>query len=391
MIKLGVIGCGHRVYGVIKREMRKIDQTVLVTGVVDPDESGVRSRLEAVDLEVVKFYPSVKELVESGKVDALIIGTRCEMHASYACEAAKYKLPLFMEKPIATNMADALKLEEVFRDNPCPTLVSFPLRVSPLCELARRFIQENRIGTPEHITALNYVPYGVVYFEQFYRNYANTQGLFLQKATHDLDYMSMLMDSPIVRVAAMNTRGHIFGGSKAGGLRCSSCPETGNCLESPEHRLRNRSGATTDHWCLFSRDCGSLTEGMNEDSSSALIEFASGAHGVYTQVFYSRRDAGRRGAIISGYGGTVDFDWYQKRLKYFPHHGPFNEECTSSGDLAHFGGDFELARDFIELIKHGTKPRCTVKEGLQSLFACLAAKESAATGQFVEVHQLAGF
>ncbi len=389
MLKIGVIGCGRRIYGVLKDNLRVLEPETRIVGVVDPDRDGVLARLDPADRETVRFYDSVAELVAEAQPDALMIGTHCREHTAYACEALPFGLPLFLEKPVAINMAQARQLEEAFRQHPCPTVVSFPLRVSPLCEMTHRYIKDGAVGTPEHIEAWNYVGYGTVYFEDFYRDYSNTQGLFLQKATHDLDYLAMLMGSPIVRVAAMKTVGHVFGGDKPAGLRCSKCPEAGQCLESPANRMRNDSSySTEDHWCVFGRDCGSPEEGMNEDSSSVLLEFASGAHGVYTQVFFVRRDAGKRGARISGYRGSLDFDWCRNDLFYYRHHEPFTDQIKASANMAHFGGDRELALDFLKLIRDGVAPRAGWKEGLASVYTCLAAKESAETGKFVDVRQL---
>ena len=223
-------------------------------------------------------------------------------------QAARYDLPLFLEKPVAISMEQAIALERAFENARCEVVVSFPLRVSPLCVLARQYIKEGAVGSPVHVTAVNYVPYGTVYWERPYRNYAITGGLFLQKATHDLDYVSYLVGSPIVRVAAMATWQRVFGGERKAGLVCSACDEQGTCLESPQNRQRNRTtGRYEDHPCLYSVDCGSIESGTNEDCSSALLEFASGAHGIYTQVFYARRDAATRGATVSGYMGTVRF------------------------------------------------------------------------------------
>ena len=139
--------------------------------------------------------------------------------------------------------------------------------------MARQYIEEDALGTPVHIAATNYVPYGTTYWETPYRDYDITGGLFLQKATHDLDYMSYLMGEPIVRVAAMATRGHVFGGKKKAKLHCSQCDERTTCLESPQNRVRNSTtGRHTDHLCVFGRDCGKAEDGtLNEDCSSALL------------------------------------------------------------------------------------------------------------------------
>ena len=115
-------------------------------------------------------------------------------------------------------------------------------RVSPLCELARRYIEQDAAGAPIHIAATNYVPYGTTYWEKPYRDYAVTGGLFLQKATHDLDYLSYLMDKPIVRIAAMATHGHVFGG-KEGQIVLLAMRRTRNLSRKP-----SKSHPQFHHW-----------------------------------------------------------------------------------------------------------------------------------------------
>jgi len=390
MIRLGVIGYGRRIHGMIANNFRTVAPDLRVVAVVDPDEGGVRSRMESCDGDAV-FYKDIATMMRKAKLDAIAIGTRCNLHSRYAAQVARCDVPLFLEKPVAIDMRQARALEKAFATSKCPVVVSFPLRVSPLCELARQYVEEGAIDRPVHIAATNYVPYGTTYWESVYRDYEVTGGLFLQKATHDLDYLMYLMGEPIVRVAAMATRGHIFGGKKKAQLYCSQCDERETCLESPENRLRNgTSGSQADHLCVFGRDCGKAADGtLNEDCSSALLEFASGAHGVYTQVFYARRDAGTRGATISGYMGTVRFDWYSDELHRVRHHAPFSTTEKASGGASHFGGDIQLARDFIDLIKGKTKAsRTPIATGLQSAYACLAARESALKKRYIDVRQV---
>jgi predicted dehydrogenase len=238
--------------------------------------------------------------------------------------------------------------------------------------------------------ATNYVPYGTVYWDQGYRNYEVTQGLYLQKATHDFDYMMFLMGSPIVRVSSMWNVRRVFGGTMPAGLMCSKCDRQATCLESPQNRYRNGSGGVlTDHLCVFGEDCGNPETGTNEDCSSSLVEFASGVHGVYTQVFFTRRNAGTRGATISGYHGTVQFDWYTNKIRHVRHHENFTDDTNAGEGLSHFGGDAELAYDYLALIKGTSKrSRTPIETGVQSVYSCLAARESAQTGKFVQVRQV---
>lgn len=388
-MRLGVIGHGDRISGVIRQCLRAVEPELRVVGIVDPDVEAARGRLDECDRRDARFYGSLDEMVKAARLDALAIGTRCHLHAPYAIEAARYDLPLYLEKPVANTMEQAVELEKAFEGSRCQVVVSFPLRVSPLCVLAGRFIEEGRIGSPEHVMATNYVPYGTVYFDHQYREFQITRGLFIQKATHDFDALMYLMGSSIVRIAAMVTRGRVFGGSKPAGLVCSECPEEHTCLESPGNRIRNGSGGKlVDHPCVFGSDIGTPATGMNEDSSSALVQFASGVHGAYTQVFYSRRDAARRGAVISGYHGTLDFDWYRNDLRFTRHHAPFSDTVKAGEGASHFGGDMELAYDFIALARGSGKSRTPIWTGIQSIYACLAANESAERGVFADVRQV---
>ncbi|OGV58217.1 MAG: hypothetical protein A2X49_03155 [Lentisphaerae bacterium GWF2_52_8] len=383
-MRIGVVGFGARAAGVINHVFREASTEFKIVALVDPDKEKAKSRLLESDKDA-SFYDSLDKMLKSAKLDALFIGTRCNLHSPYAIEAAKYDIPLFLEKPVSVTMEQAMALEKAYQKSRCKVLVSFPLRVSPICVRAREMIAGAAIGEPNHVHAVNYVPYGVGYFEGAYRNYEVTQGLFLQKATHDLDYIMFLMGSRIKRIAAIWSLGKVFGGKKPSKLHCSVCGEQKTCLESPENRKRNFSGGTeTDHPCPFSKAAGNPKDGMNEDSSSSIFEFESGAHGVYSQVFYTRRE-GERGAKVSGYKGSVSFDWYSSELKLIEHHAPFTNVLRPPSGMSHFGGDIELARNFLAMIKDNAKPMANIWDGIQSAYTCLAAKESASTGKFVKV------
>lgn len=389
MIKLGVIGYGDRINFMVKT-FREVEPDIRVTTILDPDRETVIQRLAESDRSEVRFVEDIEAFLRQPDFDAVAIGTRCHLHTPYAIRLAATDLPLFLEKPVSISMPQALDLERAYLNSRCETVVSFPLRLSPLCVHAERLLKQGAVGNVEHIMSFNYVPYGTLYFDHDgYRQFDITQGLFLQKATHDFDVMMVMAGSPIKRVAATASVGRVFGGDRPAGLRCSACPDQDICQESPRNRSRNASGGTTsDHACLFGRDLGSPPAGMNEDASSALVEFASGAHGVYTQVFFSRRDAAARGATVSGYHGTIAFDWYRNSLRHVRHHVNISDQTETRTTDPHMGGDIELARNFIDVIQGKARSRSPIAAGLQSVYACLAAKESVSTGRFVDVRQI---
>ena len=339
MIRLGVIGLGLRVGHFIRETMNAVDPDFRVVGVVDPGEKASREKMRECDQDAV-FYNSIDEMVRNAKPDALLVGTRCNLHTPIAVEIEKYHLPVFLEKPVAITMDQALLLENTYRNSTTPVLVSFPLRMTPLHRRAVEMIRNGAVGDVLHITGLNYVPYGTVYYQYGYRDFDITGGLFLQKATHDFDYIMDLAGSPITAIQANWVRGRVFGGDKPADLTCANCPEAERCQESPQNRKRNDSGGILeDHLCVYSKACGSVDAGtINEEASNSIFEFANGAVGTYAQLVFVRRE-GVRGAMVSGPKGKVSFDWYTNELNYVEHHQPFSTTVKPGAGLDHFGGD----------------------------------------------------
>ena len=96
----------------------------------------------------------------------------------------------------------------------------------------------------------------------------------------------------------------------------------------------------------------------------------------------------RRGATVSGYRGTVRFDWYAGELQRIRHHAPFSAVERVSGGASHHGGDLELARNFFAVVRSGAASRTPIETGIQSAYACLAARASTDSGAFEPVRQV---
>ena len=56
-----------------------------------------------------------------------------------------------------------------------------------------------------------------------------------------------------------------------------------------------------------------------------------------------------------------------------------------SGGEAHFGGDTELCKDFLAVMRDGAPSRTPLSAGITSALTCLMARESSETGTFREV------
>ncbi|MCL5105364.1 MAG: Gfo/Idh/MocA family oxidoreductase [Armatimonadetes bacterium] len=385
MIRLGIIGCGGRMQqllGLVKR----LNAGTEIAAVTEIRGDAVKRQMAeaGLDVENTRFYTDADEMLDVEQVDGVMIGSRCSTHSMMAQKALKRNLPLFLEKPVATNMEDLLALRDAQAKSASQVVVSFPMRVTPLMRLVKEIIDSGKIGTVEHVEAWNDVFYALVYYMYWYRDENETQGLFIQKATHDFDYINYLLGIQPRWITAITSK-QVFKGDRPAGLTCDDCREWDSCLESPFHIYARKAEADevkpgVMNMCCFAKDTG------NEDSGSALIEYETGMHVSYTQDFIVRKDAGRRGARLIGYKGTVEFDQHTNEVKVYMHHANRVETHKVQADACtHGGGDTVLVDNFIRVIRGEQHSVAPLDAGLLSILMCLKAKESAATRTFQEI------
>ena len=381
-LKIGIIGYGVRaravfvlLYGINKG--KKIE----LTAISDPaDLDGIKERLKGdnIDFENTKFYTDTDKMLEENEFDGIIIGTRCNIHTELAVKVLKKRIPLFLEKPVAISMDQFEELKAAYEANPTQVVVSFPLRLTNLVDEVREAIDAHKIGPIQHVAAFNYVTYGGDYYHNWYRDDSITGGLFLQKSTHDFDYINYVIGQKPIQVCAMNSK-QIMKGNKPAGLKCADCPDQYTCKEGP-FKTKEMGDYIHGPYCCYGEDVG------NEDSGTAIMKYESGMHMVYTQNFFVRnKHAAKRGAIFSGEGGTVEFDWVTSEIKvrknYTPHDIVYKIETTGN----HGGGDMKLADNFYDVMMGTDVSRTPLEQGLFSAYMCLKAKESAETGTFANI------
>ena len=388
MLRIGIIGYGRRIAH-MARGLDIFGIPYRVAAVADPRAAAIQAGNDPF-LADTRFTTSADELLAcADELDGIMIGTRCNLHTEMAIKVAPTQLPLFLEKPVSITFDEARRLDAAFQDYPAPTVVSFPLRLSPIAQKVREIIDSGQVGSIEQVAAFNDVGYGHVYFRSWYRNYELDGGLWLQKFTHDVDYINYLLDARPRWVSAMNAQ-RVFGGDKPFELQCKDCPEQESCPESPFVRFRSgfeggqvqfaeEQTYQENQFCVFS-------DGIKlQDMGSCMLEYESGAQATYTQNFFTRYRAARRGARLYGARGTIEFEWNQNYIKVFSHTSPIVETIDFSSDMPHFGGDRELSYDFLMAMRDRRPSRSPISAGILSALTCLWARESANDRQSYEV------
>ena len=374
MYNLGVIGSGSRMTELVRKMLKYPD--IRLKAVADPRVEAMKKNYK--DLDGITFYETAEEMLANEQLDCISIGTRCSTHTKYALLASGAGVPIFLEKPVSITDEQIKELEGLLPIND-RVVVSFPLRYSSLVEKVKEVVDSGVIGKIQHVQAVNNVPYADGYYHKWYRDESITGGLFLQKATHDLDYINYILGGvKPVKICAMNSK-TVFKGDMPAGLRCIECDKKSECPDNWSDRVPTDNGYRINDYCCFAEDTG------NEDSGSCIVMYENGVHAVYTQDFISRRGAGKRGARFIGYFGTVEFDFYTGTVKVIYHKEDKEEEINLSRGGAHFGGDDILIENFVDVVR-GEKTSCaTLESGILSAKMCLAAKNSAKNFEFYNI------
>ena len=98
MLNIGVIGYGGRINHVVKKmiDTGKVHLSAIMD--INNNESK-RLYLDEERYNDIHYYDDAEEMLKNEKLDGICIGTRCSTHAYYAVMAAKYNIPIFLEKP----------------------------------------------------------------------------------------------------------------------------------------------------------------------------------------------------------------------------------------------------------------------------------------------------
>lgn len=379
MKKIGFIGYGLRSETML-RAFSNIEADIQVAAAVDPQRERAEQRMEGNPYCAdIRWYNSAEDMLNRTELDGVFIGTRCSLHTAYASMVLKEEIPLFLEKPVCISEAQYETLSRAAEGKTDRAVVSFPLRLSPIVSEVKRLVESGLLGKLMMVQAINNVPYGSVYYHSWYRDPSETGGLFLQKATHDIDYINFLTKELPAAAFAQTAKLH-FRGDKPAGLHCPDCDEYRTCRES-SYVVKNilKEDVQGDS-CCFAVDTG------NEDEASAIFTCANGVLISYNQIFTVKKSAARRGCRLIGTEASLEFDFYTGTIhvdRYFSPQTAGHQFHFPDG--AHFGGDEMLALEFMNLMD-GKKPVSDLRAGLASAAACLAAKKSAETNQKVLIH-----
>jgi predicted dehydrogenase len=143
MINWGIIGCGNVTEVKSGPAFSKVKDSKLVA-VMRRDAALAEDYAKRHN--VPKFYSKASDLINDKEVNAVYIATPPGSHAEYAIQVIKAGKPVYIEKPMAVNHAECLKINKAAEKYKVPVFVAFYRRALPGFVMVKQMIEKGLIG-----------------------------------------------------------------------------------------------------------------------------------------------------------------------------------------------------------------------------------------------------
>ena len=189
MIRVGVIGAGPNGTG-NAAGLAKFTDRCRITAVADPVPVAAE-KLAAI--YGAKTFASPAQL--AGEVDAVVISSPNFMHREHALAMAAAGKHLFIEKPMALNLADADAIVAAVEKAKVHSLIGFSVRFGGLPVQMKKMYQAGDLGDfvslwSRRLCALN-VPAG-----NWRAQYEKSGGVMAELITHEIDFAVNIVGMP---------------------------------------------------------------------------------------------------------------------------------------------------------------------------------------------------
>ncbi|GII96796.1 Gfo/Idh/MocA family protein [Sinosporangium siamense] len=137
-------------------------------------------------------------------LDGALVLTPDHTHATVTLDLLRAGIPVYLEKPMATTVADCDAILATARATRTRLAVGHNMRHMPVVRLMKDLIDTGTIGEVKTVWCRHFIGHGGdFYFKDWHAERAKTTGLLLQKGSHDIDVIHWLSGASSVEVVAM--------------------------------------------------------------------------------------------------------------------------------------------------------------------------------------------
>jgi len=138
-----IIGCGAITRRGHLPAIKKIKE---INAVAVSDINIKNARKVAKEFHIPKYYKDYREMLKKENIDVVIVATPTPTHFNIALDTIREGIHTIIEKPLSIHLNEAIKIVDASVENKVKVSVVQNYRYFPAALIAKRNIEENRLG-----------------------------------------------------------------------------------------------------------------------------------------------------------------------------------------------------------------------------------------------------
>lgn len=345
-VKVGVIGCGHAAMRGHLPALRLVsDAEVIAVADVDPDQL----QRAANQFNVPRRYTGPSDLLEDPDVEAVAVCVPTRLHLQVASAVLDAGRHLFLEKPLALSLDECDRLIDRAERSLSLTMMGFNMRWHRLARKARDMVRRGKLGPVRIVRSVMAAHWhGNSPLLEWRKRRDWGGGVLVDRGIHDFDMWRFLLDAEVEEICAL-TRSEVVDDEVAAVV------------------ARMTNGVLVS---------SSLVERVSSTYTCEIL----GLRGRLRASFF--RFDGMRFISAARRPGDpqVRLASVASTLKELP------RALLRPGGMNDYDASFVSQwQHFIDCVRTGAGPECTLDDGRRALAVVLAAARSASLGRTVRI------
>lgn len=351
-LRYGLIGAGTMGQEHI-RYIELIDGGEIVA-IADPHGPSL-DKARAMLSHDITTYDDHLELLANEQLDALLIATPNDTHATILLDvfASGADLPIMVEKPLVTSVADVERIRSAAADYPAPIWVAMEYRYMPPVQAFLKDVHGGRVGTPRMLAITEHRFPFLHKVDDWNRYAARTGGTLVEKCCHFFDLMRLILQDEPVRVYASGAA-------------------------DVNHKDENYDGHVPDIL----------------DNAFVIVDFSRGSRAMLNLSMFAEGTRYQEHMSVVGDVAKVEIGvpvsahhWEGSEtpayIEFSPRdpQGPHREDVVLDRELllagGHYGSTYFEHQRFQQVVRGEAEVEVTVEDGLRAVLMGLAAEQSA--------------
>lgn len=412
-VTLALVGAGLRGLSYARRAHDTGEGRVVAVAEPDPGRRAAAAREFAVPAD--RVYTDWTELAAAGPLaDAAIVATQDRQHSGPTVALADQGYHILLEKPMATEEAEAEVITAAAERNKIMLAVCHVLRYTPYTRALKGMLDDGTIGrlvSVQHLEPVGWWHQAHSFVRGNWRNSGTSAPMLLTKSCHDIDWLLHLFGRAPRRVGSFGSLTHFRAedAPKDAAERCLDCPLEStcpysakrlylDCLADADSRFWPLSAVTDDHTeagvlaalrtgpygrCVYACDNDVV------DHQVVSMEFDDGATCSFTMSAFTPME--HRRTRLMGTRGFLDGDGRSiRRVDFLTGADETVEVGAEAGASAadgHGGGDEALMDAFLAAVATGDAEllRSDAATSLAGHRVVWAAERARVSGTVVDV------